>query len=169
MKQLGILSRSNFESVFSYCNYSLGSSYYFSELQRSCYVYQIIENCGRDKSIIEVIDAALPIVEEHSIIAVTSKIVSICEGNIVSKDAVSKEELIAQESDLYVPATLSKYGHHFTITNKTLIQAGQSYRRGIRAAYYFFGRGLFRAIFDGCGLESRIEQGRAVMTNRLES
>ncbi|HSH18773.1 MAG TPA: coenzyme F420-0:L-glutamate ligase [Candidatus Saccharimonadales bacterium] len=76
-----------------------------------------------DKTIFEVIDEALPTIEEGSIIAVTSKIISICEGNVVSKDTITKEELIVAESDLYLPAMLSKYGHHFTITRNMLISS----------------------------------------------
>ena len=34
---------------------------------------------------------------------------------------INKEDLVITESKLYLPATLSKYGHHFTITNNTLI------------------------------------------------
>jgi putative folate metabolism gamma-glutamate ligase len=74
-----------------------------------------------DKDIFEVIDEALPVIEEGSIIAITSKIVSICEGNVIPKDAISKEKLIVKEADLYLPATLSKYGHHFTVTHNTFI------------------------------------------------
>ena len=60
-------------------------------------------------------------VEEGSVIAVTSKIVSICEGSVIPFDRIEKDELVARESDLYLPASLSRYGHHFTITNNTLI------------------------------------------------
>ncbi|HEX8227480.1 MAG TPA: coenzyme F420-0:L-glutamate ligase [Candidatus Saccharimonadales bacterium] len=75
-----------------------------------------------DKSIFDVIDEALPVIQEGSVIAVTSKIVSICEGNVVSKDtAMTKEQLIIRESSKYLPATLGNYGYHFTITDSTLI------------------------------------------------
>jgi dihydrofolate synthase / folylpolyglutamate synthase len=71
--------------------------------------------------LVSLLDATIPKLEESSIVAITSKIVSLCEGNVVSLDAVSKEELIKRESDYYLPASLSKYGHHFTIANNTLI------------------------------------------------
>jgi len=72
-------------------------------------------------SIYEVLDNVLPTIAEGSIIAVTSKIVSICEGNVLAYADADKEELIERESDRYLPATLSAYGFHFTITNNTLI------------------------------------------------
>lgn len=68
-----------------------------------------------------VLDAALPSIEEGSILAITSKIVSICEGSVIPFADIDKEDLVIQESDLYLPASLSNYGHHFTVTNNTLI------------------------------------------------
>jgi putative folate metabolism gamma-glutamate ligase len=59
--------------------------------------------------------------EEGSVIAITSKIVSLCESSVIPFDQINKDELVVRESDLYLPASLSKYGHHFTITNNTLI------------------------------------------------
>ena len=59
--------------------------------------------------------------EEGSVVAVTSKIVSLCENNVIPLDVLDKEKLAIRESDLYLPATLSRYGHHFTITDNTLI------------------------------------------------
>jgi dihydrofolate synthase / folylpolyglutamate synthase len=59
--------------------------------------------------------------EEGSVIAITSKIVSLCESSVIQLDQIDKEELVVRESDLYLPASVSKYGHHFTITNNTLI------------------------------------------------
>jgi len=73
------------------------------------------------KSLIEIINDAIPDIAENSVIAITSKIVSICEGRVIPTKEIDKEDLVIKESDLYIPATLSKYGHHFTITNNTLI------------------------------------------------
>jgi dihydrofolate synthase / folylpolyglutamate synthase len=60
-------------------------------------------------------------VEDGSVIAITSKIVSLCEGSVIPLDEIDKDQLVVRESDLYLPASLSKYRHHFTITNNTLI------------------------------------------------
>jgi putative folate metabolism gamma-glutamate ligase len=73
------------------------------------------------KSLIEIINDAIPDILENSVIAITSKIVSICEGRVIPTKDIDKEDLVIKESDLYLPASLSKYGHHFTITNNTLI------------------------------------------------
>lgn len=68
-----------------------------------------------------VLDETIANLEEGSIVAITSKIVSLCENSVIPSGSVDKEDLIIQESDLYLPANISKYGHHFTITNNTLI------------------------------------------------
>jgi putative folate metabolism gamma-glutamate ligase len=69
----------------------------------------------------EVLDDALPDLYDSDIVAITSKVVSICEGAVVPLAGTDKEALIIQESDKYLPSKLSKYGHHFTVTNHTLI------------------------------------------------
>jgi putative folate metabolism gamma-glutamate ligase len=74
-----------------------------------------------DLSLHEVLEQTLPQLAEGSIVAITSKIVSICEGSVVPRSQADKEELLVRESSLYLPASLSKYGHHFTITDNTLI------------------------------------------------
>jgi dihydrofolate synthase / folylpolyglutamate synthase len=71
--------------------------------------------------LLPLLERAITEVEDGSVIAITSKIVSLCEGSVIPLAQIDKEELVARESDLYLPASLSKYGHHFTITNNTLI------------------------------------------------
>ena len=49
------------------------------------------------------VESFLPQLEENSIVVITSKIVSLCEGRTISKDNVKKYDLIAQESDKIIP------------------------------------------------------------------
>lgn len=72
-------------------------------------------------SLFDILDTYLPVVKEGSIVVVTSKIVSICEGNVVEKGSIDKEDLVLQQADLALPAENSKYGHHFTVIDNTLI------------------------------------------------
>ena len=69
----------------------------------------------------QLLDDSLHEIKEGSIIAITSKVVALCENRVLPIGSIDKEELIKQESDLYLPSNLSKYGHHFTILRKTLI------------------------------------------------
>lgn len=69
----------------------------------------------------ELIDEALTNVPDRSVLAITSKIVSLCENNVVAIEGSDKAKLIENESEYYLSADYSQYGHHFTITNSTLI------------------------------------------------
>ncbi len=56
---------------------------------------------------------------ENKILAITSKIVSISENEIVKKNSISKEELIKNEADIYLGKTL--YDCHLTIKHGLVI------------------------------------------------
>ncbi len=45
----------------------------------------------------------LPKLDENSIVVITSKIVSLCEGRTIPKNGVKKYDLIAQEADKIIP------------------------------------------------------------------
>jgi F420-0:gamma-glutamyl ligase len=67
------------------------------------------------------LDDVLSDFKDGSILAVSSKIVSLCEGRVVPLDSIDKEELIAKESDYFLPPEHSQFGHHFTIVRNTLV------------------------------------------------
>jgi putative folate metabolism gamma-glutamate ligase len=71
----------------------------------------------------KILDECLPTLEEKSVICVTSKIVSLCEGNVIKDDgSVSKEELVHNEADYYLGDDYTTaYGHIITIKNNILI------------------------------------------------
>lgn len=73
-----------------------------------------------DNSLIRVLDASISTVTNRSVVAITSKIVSICEGNIEPL-STSRQQLIDREATKVLPSTASKVGTTFTITNNTLI------------------------------------------------
>lgn len=78
-----------------------------------------------DASIFRVIDQYVEKLEEHSILAVTSKIISICEGNIVkinpNTEKDDKHSLIEKEAELYLDPKENEYGFYLTITNNILM------------------------------------------------
>lgn len=59
--------------------------------------------------------------KERSILAVTSKIVSICEERVVKIENADKRKLIAQEAELFLPPEKSKYDITLTVKNGLLI------------------------------------------------
>lgn len=50
----------------------------------------------------------------------SSKIVALCEGNIVGLET-NRRELVADQSSLYLPPESNKYGYNFTITEHTMV------------------------------------------------
>lgn len=74
-----------------------------------------------DTNILDVLDLHIKSIPENSVLAVTSKIVSICEGSQVKIDpSVDKDRLIEEMSQLYIPRASSKYNISFTVTNNIL-------------------------------------------------
>lgn len=60
----------------------------------------------------KILDQYLPVLKEKSIVVITSKIISICQGRVVKNDGkVDKKDLIKKEADLYFEnEELYKYG-----------------------------------------------------------
>lgn len=71
-------------------------------------------------NLFDLLDSYLPKLEEYSVLAVTSKIISICEGRMVPVDSISKDDLIKQESQYYLPREKSTYQVSFSITHNML-------------------------------------------------
>lgn len=68
----------------------------------------------------QIIDKYVPSIKDDDILVITSKVVSICQGRTIAKNAISKEELIKQEADLVIKSN-NTYGVHLTIKNNILI------------------------------------------------
>jgi putative folate metabolism gamma-glutamate ligase len=75
------------------------------------------------QSLQELIDMHIPLLHEQEIVVVTSKIVSVCYGDVVPDDGtVEKKDLIRQEADYYLGDQYpTPYGHMITIKNSILI------------------------------------------------
>ncbi|WP_265043297.1 MULTISPECIES: putative folate metabolism gamma-glutamate ligase [unclassified Wolbachia] len=58
---------------------------------------------------------------EEVVLAITSKIISICQKQVVCKTACSKEELIKREADAIVDVDHNSYGIYLTIKDNILI------------------------------------------------
>lgn len=72
-----------------------------------------------DTDIFAILDRYLPQLQEKTIVAVTSKIISITQNRVLPL-SVNKQELIEQEADFYLPRSSSKYDVQFTIKNNIL-------------------------------------------------
>jgi len=70
----------------------------------------------------QIITSSIKSIEENSILAVTSKIVSICEGRLVPMDSIAHDELVKKEADKYLDRNLTPQGLMMhTIKNNLLI------------------------------------------------
>src|SRR5882724_1853713 len=72
-------------------------------------------------SLEEILDRCVPALRERSVVAVTSKIVSLCQNRVVAKSAsVRKEDLIRREADAVADAPDHPYGLYITIKDNIL-------------------------------------------------
>ena len=76
---------------------------------------------AKDTNLFSVLDRYIKNISEGSILAVTSKIVSICEGRTVPIGKADKDKLIEQESQWYLDRSTNPYSVSLTITNNTLV------------------------------------------------
>lgn len=81
-----------------------------------------------DTDLLAVLDKYITNVPENAVVAVTSKIVSICEGRLVpiEKDnPEQKDRLIEEEAQVYLPRTENPYNISLTVTHNILaVSAG---------------------------------------------
>ncbi len=71
--------------------------------------------------ILSIIDESITAIDDSSIVAVTSKIVSITQGRMVRKSGVDKNELIEKEADFFIPPENTDHDFYITIKNNMLI------------------------------------------------
>jgi putative folate metabolism gamma-glutamate ligase len=76
-----------------------------------------------DRDLGAVLDRFLPDPPERSVVAVTSKIVAICEGRVVKIGDVDKAALVEQEADSFLPPEESRYGFTLTVRDGLLAAA----------------------------------------------
>lgn len=79
---------------------------------------------AKTQTLEQVLTNALPKkLPEKCILAISSKIISLCEGRVMPIKSTNKEVLIKREAEHYLPASFTQYGYHFTIIHNTLLGA----------------------------------------------
>lgn len=89
----------------------------------------------KDTNILSILDQYLSDLSEKTVVVVTSKIVSICEGRIVKMGTIDKDELIKQEAQYYLPRSSSKYNVSLTI-NRNILAASAGVDESNGNGYY---------------------------------
>lgn len=70
----------------------------------------------------KILDKYLPKIKERSIVAVSSKIVAICEGRVEKNESeMQRDELAKKEAEYYIPREYNQYGFMITVKNGIMV------------------------------------------------
>ena len=76
----------------------------------------------KDTNIKDILDTYITSLFERSVVVVTSKIVSICEGRIYKKISdKQKDEYVKQEAEYYLPREFNQYGFLISINHNIMV------------------------------------------------
>ncbi|MBI2033435.1 MAG: coenzyme F420-0:L-glutamate ligase [Candidatus Levybacteria bacterium] len=75
----------------------------------------------KDRDIFEILDKYISLLHEKSVVAITSKIISICEGRVVALEKADREALVEKEAEYFLPASENQYGFNITVKHNMLI------------------------------------------------
>lgn len=75
----------------------------------------------RSAELLTLIEAHVPDMPENSVLAISSKVVALCEGSSVPIESTDKHQLIVQQAECYLPRSASDYNVQFTVVQHTLI------------------------------------------------
>lgn len=76
---------------------------------------------ANEKSLFSLLDESVQNIKENSILVITSKVVSLCEGRVVDKKGVNKKQLAEEEAELFLPASENTYGFTLSIKHNMII------------------------------------------------
>jgi putative folate metabolism gamma-glutamate ligase len=89
---------------------------------------------SNDTNLLTILDTYITDIPERSVLAVTSKIVAICEGRVAPAGA-DKDELIIQEAQYYLPRELNRYHIMVTINDHIVAAAAGIDESNIQEGY----------------------------------
>jgi putative folate metabolism gamma-glutamate ligase len=70
--------------------------------------------------LLTILDTYITSFGEKSVLAITSKVVAICEGRVMKIGSISKDKLIENEAEYFLPQSQSKYNVTLTIKRNLL-------------------------------------------------
>ncbi|HSV99010.1 MAG TPA: coenzyme F420-0:L-glutamate ligase [Sedimentisphaerales bacterium] len=74
-----------------------------------------------EQSLFRLLDRHVNAMDEGTVLAVTSKLVALCQGRFFRTDAVDKQTLIEREADVFLPPQWNRHHVVLTITGRRLI------------------------------------------------
>ena len=99
-----------------------------------------------DQDLFDILDKYITELKDGSVVVITSKIVSICEGNFVSIETSDKDELIKKEADLYLPKEENQYNLYLTIKNNILAVSAGIDESNTNGNYVFWPKDYFLSV-----------------------
>lgn len=73
----------------------------------------------------EILRSSVDQIPDQSVLVVTSKVLSLCEGRVVAREEADKFDLVRREADMYTEPHSSRYGLMLTVTHDQLaVNAG---------------------------------------------
>jgi putative folate metabolism gamma-glutamate ligase len=94
------------------------------------------------ESLENILDKYLTNINDGDILAITSKIVSLCQGRVVEKSSISKRELIAREADSILYTDHNPYDLYLTIKDNILIPSAGIDESNSNGAYILYPQNL---------------------------
>ncbi|SPN73875.1 F420-0--gamma-glutamyl ligase,putative folate metabolism gamma-glutamate ligase,F420-0:Gamma-glutamyl ligase [Chlamydia serpentis] len=91
-----------------------------------------------------ILKSSLPPLKEGSILVITSKIVSLCEGAVVDINSISKDQLIKQEADAHL--FIEKYGIYLTKKWGLLIPSAGIDESNVEGYFVLYPRDLLTSV-----------------------
>lgn len=78
---------------------------------------------SRACTLLELLDESIAEMPETSVLAIAAKVVATCEGRVVPLEGTNKDDLVAQEAQLYMPSSLNRYGVTLAIADNRMVAA----------------------------------------------
>lgn len=72
-------------------------------------------------SLQDFLEESITNIPDKSVIAITSKVVALCEGSAVPQQDIEKDKLIEMESECFLPRQKNRYSVYLTIKNNMLV------------------------------------------------
>lgn len=94
----------------------------------------------------QILDQYIQDLVDEDIVAITSKIISVIQGRLVSKDSICKNLLIQQEADLVLETDNNPYDLYLTIKNGILIPSAGIDESDVNEVYVLYPENIQKTV-----------------------
>lgn len=65
----------------------------------------------------QILNSSLPKLKEKDVVVIASKIIALCQGDVIKNTGQDKYDLLKKEADYYLPKNMAMHGIHLSIKN----------------------------------------------------